>query len=195
MVCFVCKQSRKTIKKKIYYPYIITESKTEQKIKDAAELKNDLDILTEIRGVDLIAKELMTHKQCYIDYTRCISEKTNSVDEDKAERTFGNYEAVKVFVNDAIIDRCNAVSMRKLFELYGTGFGQENEKKYRNKLKMKLVKEFGDSLTFLKIDGNKPEVVVSTAGLDSTAAVKEKTAVLNKQPNIFEKISFNMQRS
>ena len=74
-VCFVCKQSRKTIKKKIYYPYMITESKTEQKIKDAAELKNDHDILTEIRGVDLIAKELMTHKQCYIDYTRCISEK------------------------------------------------------------------------------------------------------------------------
>ena len=179
-VCFVCKQSRKTIKKKIYYPYIITESKTEQKIKDVAELKNDHDILTEIRGVDLIPKELMTHKQCYIDYTRCISEKTNSVDEDKAEITFGNYEAVKVFVNDAIIDRCNAVSMRKLLELYGTGFGQENEKKYRNKLKMKLVKEFGDSLTFLKIDGNKPEVVVSTAGLDSTAVVKEKTAVLKQ---------------
>ena len=108
-------------------------------MKDAAELKNDHDILTEIRGVDLIAKELMTHKQCYIDYTRCISEKTNSVDEDKVEITFGNYEAVKVFVNDAIIDRCNAVSMRKLLELYGTGFGQENERKYRNKLKMKLV--------------------------------------------------------
>ena len=106
--------------------------------------------------------------------------KTNSVDEDKAEITFGNYEAVKVFVNDAIIDRCNAVSMRKLLELYGTGFGQENEKKYRNKLKMKLVKEFGDSLTFLKIDGNKPKVVVTTAGLDSTAVVKEKTAVLKQ---------------
>ena len=45
---------------------------------------------------------------------------------------------------------------------------------------MKLVKEFGDSLTFLKIDGNKPEVVVSTAGLDSTAVVKEKTAVLKQ---------------
>ena len=83
----------------------------------------------------------MTYKQCYIDYTRCISEKTNSVDEDKAEITFGNYEAVKVFVNDAIIDHCIAVSMRKLLELYGTGFGQENERKYRNKLKMKLVKE------------------------------------------------------
>ena len=179
-VCFVCKQSRKTIKKKIYYPYIITESKTEQKIKDATELKNDHDILTEIRGVDLITEELMTHKQCYIDYTRCILEKTNSVDEDKAEITFGNYEAVKVFVSDAIIDRCNAVSMRKLLELYGTGFRQENERKYRNKLKMKLVKEFGDSLTFLKIDGNKPEVVVSTAGLDSTAVVKEKTAVLKQ---------------
>ena len=45
---------------------------------------------------------------------------------------------------------------------------------------MKLVKEFGDSLTFLKIDGNKSEVVVSTVGLDSTAVVKEKTAVLKQ---------------
>ena len=45
---------------------------------------------------------------------------------------------------------------------------------------MKLVKEFGDFLTLLKIDGNKPEVVVSTAGLDSTAVVKEKTAVLKE---------------
>ena len=45
---------------------------------------------------------------------------------------------------------------------------------------MKLVKEFGDSLTFLKIGGNKLEVVVSKAGLDSTAVVKEKTAELKQ---------------
>ena len=128
----------------------------------------------------------MTHKQCYIDYTWCISEKTNSVDEDKAEITFGNYEALKVFVNNAIIDRCNAVSMRKLLEIYGTDFGQENERKYQNKLKMKLVKEFGDSLTFLKIDGNKPEVVVSVAGLDSTAVVKEKTAVVKEKTAVLK---------
>ena len=42
--------------------------------------------------------------------------------------------------------------MTDLHKLYGTGYGKENEKVYRNKLKARIVKEFGESLKFLEID-------------------------------------------
>ena len=58
--------------------------------------------------------------------------------------------------------------MTALHRLYGTGYGKENEKVYRNKLKARIVKESGESLKFLKVDCKTPEVVVSSTGLEST---------------------------
>ena len=180
-VCFACKKQRRTIKKKIYVAYTITTENAAAKIKEAAALKEDKELLVQITGVDLIAKELMTHKQCYLDYIRCISEKAEAIADNKHERVgFGDFDKVKEFIGEGIINRSQAVSMTALHKIYGTGFGHKNKKVYRNKLKARIVDEFGDSLKFLKIDGVTPEVVVSSDGLDATTICRDKDAILKE---------------
>ena len=180
-VCFVCKKQRRTIKKKIYFAYTITTENAAAKIKEAAALKEDNELLIQITGVDLIAKELMTHKECYLDYIRCISEKAEAVSDNKDERSgFGDFDKVKEFIGEGIINRSQAVSMTALHKIYGTGFGQENERVYRNKLKARIITEFGNSLKFLKIDGVTPEVVVSAEALDATTICRDKDAILKE---------------
>ena len=53
------------MKKTVYKVYKITIDKVESNIKATAEKKNDIERLGQFRGDELIAKELMTHKQCY----------------------------------------------------------------------------------------------------------------------------------
>eukprot|EP00794_Sanderia_malayensis_P002216 gene2216-2522_t len=132
-VCFVCKKQRRTIKKKIYVAYTITTENAATKIKEAAALKEDNELLIQVTGVDLIAKELMMHKQCYRDYIRCISEKSKVVTDNIDERAgVGDFETVIKFTREGIINRSPAVSITALHNIYGTGFGHENEKVYRN---------------------------------------------------------------
>eukprot|EP00112_Aurelia_sp_Birch-Aquarium-sp1_P000730 Seg1070.14 transcript_id=Seg1070.14/GoldUCD/mRNA.D3Y31 product="hypothetical protein" protein_id=Seg1070.14/GoldUCD/D3Y31 len=99
-VCFACKKQRQTIKKKIYVAYAIATENAAAKIKEAAALKEDNKLLIQIMGVNLIAKELMTHKQCYLDYIRCVSEQAEVVGDDKDERA-GIYMSES---DDSLID-------------------------------------------------------------------------------------------
>ena len=55
-----CQWNRKTVKRTVHKAYKITMGKVESNIKAAAEKKNDIERLGQFRGVDLIAKELMT---------------------------------------------------------------------------------------------------------------------------------------
>ena len=45
----------------------------EESIKEAANEKNDEEILRQVRDVDLVAKELHYHNTCRRDYTRILS--------------------------------------------------------------------------------------------------------------------------
>ena len=90
-------------------------------------------------------------------------------------RQLGDIESVKTFINETVLEQNQAVSITVLYRLYGTGYGQENEKIYRNKLKKRIFDEYGDSLNFFKVDGKTPEVVVNLDGLNSTTIVKDKT--------------------
>ena len=49
------------------------------------------------------------------------------------QETQGDFDKVKEFISNAILERNNAVSMTAPHKLYGTGYGKENEKLYRNK--------------------------------------------------------------
>ena len=60
-VCFYCQRNKKTVKRTVHKAYKITMDKVEFNIKTAAEKKNDIGRLGQFQGVDLIAKELMTH--------------------------------------------------------------------------------------------------------------------------------------
>ena len=85
---------RKTVKTKTDIPYKITTINAEMKIKEAAEIKNDHELLGQIQDVDLIAKELMMHKQCYIEYTRCLSSKTKDTAQEDIQETQGDFNKV-----------------------------------------------------------------------------------------------------
>ena len=115
--------------------------KVESNIKAAAEKKNDIERLGQFRGVDLIAKEFMTHKQCYLEYTRCLedSEADNS---DQNVDDKGDFEGVKAFINQAVLGCDKAVSISVVHEIYGTGFGQQYERSSGAKLKSKLISEY-----------------------------------------------------
>ena len=117
----------------------------------------------------------MMHGQCYIDYTRCLEEQSQDVDKDDnndgQRKMKGDFDQVKDFIQDAIIESEKAVSITVVHRIYGTGYGHEHEKVYRNRLKSTIVDEFGDESLFLNVDGQTPDVIVSRAALDSTTVV------------------------
>ena len=68
--CYFCEKKRKTVKGKVQICHQLTLKTTEETIKEAAELRNDEDVLCDIRDVDLLAKEFQVHDKCRLDYTR-----------------------------------------------------------------------------------------------------------------------------
>ena len=143
-------------------------------VKKAAEIKNDEQLLLRIRGAALIAKEMQMHRICYINCTRIITLKNKPLEADRTEFKCGDFESVKSFISGSILTLNQAVSVTVLYHIYGTGFGNENEKVYHNKLKKQIIDEYGESVMFLKVDGKTLEVVVSSEGLHSTTIVKDK---------------------
>ena len=178
--CIFCKKRRITIKRRIFTQHTLTTLSAEHKIRQAAEKKNDAELIVQISAVDLIAKELMMHKQRHLDYVRCLGEiEGNEDDVDDTEAT-NNFPIVKDFIQEPIIEGNKAVSMKAIHSLYKTGYGHAHEKVYRNRLKSKIINEFGNQLRFLRIDGQTPEIIVSTEGLDSTTVIKDKSVILKK---------------
>ena len=66
--CYFCKKKRKTVKGKVQICHQLTLKTTEETIKEAAELRNDEDVLRDIRDVDLLAKEFQVHDKCRLDF-------------------------------------------------------------------------------------------------------------------------------
>ena len=129
-------------------------------------MKKDEDLLLSIRGVDLIAKEFMMHMECYKDYIRLLSQ--SALDEKECPREVGDFNAVKHVIQNKVLCNDQAVYITALHRLYKIGYGSEHETSYRGKLKKRILDEFGDALSYLSVNKSTPEVVVSTAGLDST---------------------------
>ena len=63
-VCYFCKLKRKKVKGQISYCYKLTLRQVAEKIQEVAELKEDYDVLKDIKGVDLLAKEFQVHDTC-----------------------------------------------------------------------------------------------------------------------------------
>ena len=117
-------------------------------VKTAVKIKNDEQFLLRIRGLALVAKEMQMHRFCYMEYTRIITLKSKSSEAEKTEFKCGDFESVKSFISGSILTLNQAVSITVLCQIYGTGFGNENEKVYRNKLKKRIVDEYGESVMF-----------------------------------------------
>ena len=104
--CIFCGTWRITIEHKIFTPYKLATFSAEHKIREAAEITNDNELIVKISTVDLIAEELMMHNQCYLDYV-CLEIDTV---EDDAEAT-NNFLIVRDFIQEAIVEGNKAVSL------------------------------------------------------------------------------------
>ena len=124
------------------------------------------------------------HRICYIDYTQIITRKSKPSEEDETKSKCDDFETVKSFL---ILNK--AVSIAVLHQIYGTGFGNENEKVYRNKLKKRIIDEYGESVKFLKVDGKTSEVAVSSEGLHSTTIVKDTMGIIKQAAEDLQEIS------
>ena len=181
-VYFYCQRNRKTVKRTVHKAYKIAMDKVESNVRAAAEKKNDIERLGQFRGAGLIAKELMTHKQSYLEYTRSL-EDSEAENSDQNVDDKGDFEGVKAFINQAVLGCNKAVSISVVHEIYGTGFGQQYERSYRAKLKSKLISEYGTKLEFLTIDGKSPEVIASSEGLKTATIIRDKDFILKEAAN------------
>ena len=116
-------------------------------------------MLLAVTGKDLIAKEFKIHDKCYKDYTRVCSkpilkkESTNQTSKD-----LDNFQNLKNFVQEHIIDGDQSVSIKLSIEL--NGFDKEDWT-LRNKVKQKLEQEFNDRICFVSTSYHEAEVVIS----------------------------------
>ena len=137
----------------------------------AAEIRDDRRLLLQIQGQDTIAIEIKYHKSCYAQYVRpgalAKLEDQNCEDEDIASgtynRAFGN---IREYVNDTVLMEGKAVKMSELLERYVRKLSQEgvNAPSYRSsKLKNRLIKSFGSSLSYHQpLDRSQSEIVYSS---------------------------------
>ena len=96
------------MKRQISYCHKLTLRQVAEKIQEVAELKEDYDVLKDIKGVDVLAKEFQVHDTCKREYLRYYSSNTNTYrdgNENTAMNSEGSdFEAVKnAFVKKYLI--------------------------------------------------------------------------------------------
>ena len=163
--CGICKKDVIKIKGVKQYTTPIVTKIAEATMKKAAELHQDDDMLRRIQAEDLIAREFRKHENCYREYTR-ITHLKEDVDDSSSKHLCdddtGKFEEVCNIIDDFILTQNQAISMSFLNETYGTGLG---DRQYRFKLKDRLQNKYGDSLFFVTVVPNKPQVVISAKAL------------------------------
>ena len=112
-------------------PYKITTFDAASAIKDAAKTKDPVHY-AEIVDVDLIAKEYKVHKPCYKKFVKGVSATTsrseepanrNEQENDSPPYESSNFDEVKEFISDVVLNDQRAVSMSSLHAIYGLGIG------------------------------------------------------------------------
>ena len=101
------------------------------------------------------------HRSCYRDYIR--EAKKDDDPSCSGECSNFNFDAVKTFIQENVIDLNQAVSMEKAHSIYRDGHA--GDKRYRGKLKKRLQDYICDSITFVTIDGKTPQVIINSKGL------------------------------
>ena len=152
-------------KNKKFEPYGITPWIAEKKIKTAAETKNK-KLYNEIKSLDLIAKEFKVHKHCYQQFTSGFASGSRSLTMnesgpyDSTTQVYdkGEFEVVKEFVENEVIEHGKAVSMKTLHDLYKLGVC---DTRYRSKLKQRLQNHFNETISFLSPSKSNLAEVVS----------------------------------
>ena len=106
-------------------------------IKGSAKQKEP-DFHSKLAYVYLIATEFKYHRTCYrnctLDYLPNSTSSSKNQEADSHEDNKGNFEKVKRFVSENILDGNKAISVSILQSIYGIG---ANDTRYWSKLKKK----------------------------------------------------------
>lgn len=200
--CAICQREKKSYNKtkgtrcKEALSLNMTDSGRDSLMK-AAQIRDDSRLLLQIRAEDTIALELKYHKSCYKDYVRQETlskyEEQNCQKEDAANDGYDRaFNKVKEYVQDAVIKQAKAVSVSELLQQYVSQLTVEgiNAQNYRSsKLKNRLIKCFGDRLSFRQPADKKLSEIVYSAHV-STGAVVELVMKCSAGPQVDEEEVF-----
>ena len=167
-ICMICgSEGAKKVKGQKQNIKVIQTISACENIQLAASFKKDNNMLLAVTGKDLIAKEFKIHDKCYKDYTRvCSKPILKKASTDQTSKDLDNFQNLKNFVQEHIIDGDQSVSVKLLTELYG--FDKEDSR-LRNKVKQKLEQEFNDRICFVSTSYHEAEVVISRRVLIDTS--------------------------
>eukprot|EP00794_Sanderia_malayensis_P008583 gene8583-9501_t len=111
--CNFCKRWRVKRKQAISMPITITTKMAEERIKRAAESKDE-QLFYEIKNMDMIAKEFKYHDFCYKDFTRKEPQPSNQFWD-----TRGDFDAVVSCIEGRIVLQNEAISMATTLAHFG----------------------------------------------------------------------------
>ena len=139
------------MKGEISYCHKLTLRQVAEKIQEVAELKEDYDVLKDIKGVDLLAKEFKVHDTCKREYLRYYSSNTSTY-RDGNERTAMNsegsdFEAVKKCLREKVLDLNQPLLMAHVHQMYSDGHAGDTT--YRNKLKTRRIRRIPKQVPLL----------------------------------------------
>jgi hypothetical protein len=187
--CFICGKKRIQRNKKDIVPRLVTTCQAEATIKAAARDKMS-SFYYEISEVDLIAKELQYHEACYKSFTHGYSchyrEVSPSLVEpistammltEEEHQQQGDYTSVNEYISKHVLKDKQAVSMSVLHSIYNL---RVNDSRYRSKLKKRIQNDFKDSVVFLSVGNNLPEIVIDSFLPASEIAFQDKHGCLIK---------------
>ena len=165
--CCLCETYQKMVKGVIQKPTKVVTKVAEETSKTTAKSK-DVEMYLLIKDDNLISKEFEYHRICYSSFTRGFSasfrisaECSSSLESDCSDvnhTVTGNYEAVGSYINEKVLRDRHSVSMKELHNIYGI---HADDARYRDKLKKRIVKHFGNKITFLSPRGNLPDIIIN----------------------------------
>ena len=196
-LCQLCGKYRKQRDKKKYEPYKITTKNSEAAIKSTAKSKNE-PMYCKIAHLDIIAKEFKVHNPYYKSFTldhyrenKQDNSDPRSIPQEGEASTYStsNYEEVKEYVNDIIINEKKPATMKLLHEIYGLEIDNSS---YRNKLKKRFEKDFGDNIYFLSQQDKKlTDVVISSEYFTADTVLHSNEQVIKNAAKLLRKNIFN----
>lgn len=161
--CFFCKN--KTHKKDTKLINILTFEACES-VKNAAEVKNDEEMLHTIRSVnDLIAAEAKYHKACYSSYTSKSNLKFQGPSAKEVSKHDEAFNDLISLITPKIITG-KAYDMNNLLSMFKESLkikGADCEGYTRQKLKARLKSHFKEGLVFYQPQSTKPELAFSSS--------------------------------
>ncbi len=173
----ICKSSRPIkVKGKKQPLKLIQTFSSCQTLQQAAALREDENMLAEISGIDLIAKECKIHTKCYNKYTVICSKQSaalastavhDATDEvlEASEQPTTDFGSVCSYITNHVIGGNQSVSMKALTEMYG--FNKEDSR-LRSKVKKRLEAEFSVSILFRTVSSREAQIIISREALINT---------------------------